>query len=81
MRFGKRLVSQAFQLQKFVELTIDHVLTGLKTGKFFQKEVLERDYFNTQKLIVGVTENGKVCAISESNPGYYNSNQDSSALV
>lgn len=60
VRFVKRLISQAFQLQKIFELTTERLMAGLKTGTFFQKERLERDYFNTQKLIVAISETGKV---------------------
>lgn len=67
LRFSKRLVSQALQLQKFAEVFVRRLQAGLRTGKFFQKDQLERDYFNTHKIIVGITGEGKVIGMDSRN--------------
>ncbi|XP_055332623.1 ER membrane protein complex subunit 1-like [Paramacrobiotus metropolitanus] len=67
LRFAKRLVAQALQLKKLVELGVNSLVKGLRTGQFFEKEHLERDYFNTHKIIVGVNDRGKVYGLDSHN--------------
>ncbi|OQV24584.1 ER membrane protein complex subunit 1 [Hypsibius exemplaris] len=67
VRFTKRLVSQGLQLKKILELAGKRVMSGLRIGKYFHKEQLERDYFNTQKIIVSATESGKIFGLDSRN--------------
>ncbi|GAU94274.1 hypothetical protein RvY_06079-2 [Ramazzottius varieornatus] len=67
VRFTKRLLSQALQLKKFAEVIVRRLQAGLRTGKFFQKDQLERDYFNTHKIIVGITGKGKIVGMDSRN--------------